>query len=127
MKNLLKYLILIILPAALFNIAGSSDSSSPNDTSSAFCIDATSLSESFSAADSGISAPRTTSFSYPTRVQTNARRTANANNRTPVEFVKSGKAFNTSVIYSVHHNNITTSISETGHAHKLVYLGKLLI
>ncbi|MBQ8812851.1 MAG: hypothetical protein IJZ70_11175 [Bacteroidales bacterium] len=94
--------------------------------SSAFSSENTAFVGSFSSPDSDLSVPRqiTTGTTY---MQSNARRTQSTHTRPMLEVVKAGKALNVSVVYSVQRKSVIINTSVVEHAHKLVYLGKLII
>lgn len=126
MKNLLKYLILVLMATAFTCAAGWSGSSSEDAASCLFPADDPEFAEAFSSQDSALSVPRQVSTGT-THLQGNARRTANMHTRSLFEIVKSGKSFNVSVAYSVQRNSVIINTSIVGHSHKLVCLGRLII
>lgn len=126
MKSLLKYLFPIAVIVALCNVTGISDSSSQDGSIGGFPKEEISFADSFSAPVSELSLPRQISLSGSARFHGNARRTVSIH-RSAVGFIKSGKAFNISVFYSVHRESVIVNTSVIEHAHKLVYLGKLII
>ncbi|MBQ8169220.1 MAG: hypothetical protein IJZ98_00595 [Bacteroidales bacterium] len=124
MKNLVKYLLVFII-VAFFHAAGRIATISVDDSSGIDIEDVVS-DDSFSSPDAEFSVPRQIQFTGSFRVQYSSRRTTSIQ-RTVSEFLKSGKSFNISSINSVGKNNIVINISVIEHAHKLVYLGKLII
>lgn len=126
MKSLLKYLFPIAVIVALCNVTGISDSSSQDGSISGFPKEEISFADSFSAPVSELSLPGQISLSGSARFHGNARRTVSIH-RSAVGFIKSGKAFNISVFYSFHRESVIVNTSVIEHAHKLVYLGKLII
>ena len=126
MKNLLKYLILVGIAVAFCNAGGGFDSSFENISSSFHLVGDLTHTDTFSAPDHALSAPRQLQLSGPTRLQCNSRRTSSMNKNSS-EFVKSGKSFNIASLNSVRRHSLVVNTNVIEHAHKLVYLGKLII
>lgn len=126
MKNLLKYLIPILMVAAFSCVAGRSDSSSLETRHCTGTIEDYASAASLSKPDYDLSIPRQIASST-TNLQGNARRIVNTHARTLFQIVKSGKALNAAVVYSVQRNSVIVNASVVEHAHKLVLLGKLII
>lgn len=126
MKNLLKYLLPIVMIVAFSNAAGGFESSSQRDASYSRPVENVEFSGAFSTPHSELGVPGQVSLSCPTRVHSGARRTVGAH-RPVSEFLKSGKASNISVLYSAQRQSVIVNTSVIEHAHKLVYLGKLII
>jgi len=93
MKNLLKYLILVGIAMAFCNAGGGFDSSFENISSSFHLVGDLTHTDTFSAPDHALNAPRQVQLSGQTRLQCNSRRTSSMN-KSSSEFVKSGKSFN---------------------------------
>lgn len=126
MKNLLKYLLPLAMIVTFCNVAGRSVSSSHQDSFSGFPTDEVTFADYLSAPVSELNLPGQISLSCSARLHGNARRTVSIH-RSAVEFVKSGKAFNISVFCSAQRKSVIINTSVIEHAHKLVYLGKLII
>ncbi|MBQ6689798.1 MAG: hypothetical protein IJN02_11290 [Bacteroidales bacterium] len=126
MRNLLKYILPIVIAVAFSNATGGFESSSRTAVSYSGTIKNVKFSEFISTPYSQLDIPRQVSLSFPIRVQSCARRPVSVH-RPVFEFVKSGKALNTSVLYSVQRQSVILNTSVIEHAHKLVYLGKLII
>lgn len=126
MKNLLKYLIPVLVIATFFSAAGRSGSSSQGISSGAFSTEDLAFAESLSSPASDFSVPIQIS-SGTLQLQNCARRTVNVHTRPLLEVIKSGKAHNISVAYSVQRKSVIINTSIVEHSHKLVCLGKLII
>lgn len=126
MRNLLKYLIPIVMIVAFSNAAGGFDSSYQKSVSDCCPIETVEYSGFFSTPHSELGIPEQISLSCPTSVHSNVRRTVGTH-RLVLEFIKSGKALNISVLYSEQRHSVIVNTSVIEHAHKLVYLGKLII
>jgi hypothetical protein len=85
-------------------------------------ISGTDLSQS----DHQFSLPRQTSFANSQRAQGSVRRT-NSVHRNNTEFAKSGKVVNAGLRYVTQTKSIILHSSLIEPAHKLIYLGKLII
>lgn len=120
MKNLLKYLLVFVI-VAFFHAAGRTA-----PISSSIYMEDIVFADSFSSPDAEFSVPRQIQLTGSSRVQCSSRRTTSIQ-RTVSEFLKSGKSFNISSLNSVGRGNIVVNTSVIEHAHKLVYLGKLVI
>ena len=125
MRNLLKYMLLIMV-AAVFGHADLSACSEPETTAAEMAVYAVTSDANISAADSELCLPRQVSFSSGIRVQSTARRT-NCAQRNNLEFAKSGKIINAGQQYFIQRKSIIVHSSLIEPAHKLLYLGKLII
>ena len=70
--------------------------------------------------------PRPTSFASAQRVQGSARRTGSFQ-RNNLEFAKSGKVINAGLRYFIQRKSLIVHSSLIEPAHRLLYLGKLII
>lgn len=127
MKNLLRYIIPLLIFAALINAAGSGDSSSEQGIRHSDTMQSADFSGFLHSSDFDLSVPRTVSLSSSFRVSGNARRTVNTHNRSHFEFLKSGKIYSASILYSFQRNSVILNTTLIEHSYKLVYLGKLII
>ena len=125
MRNILKYLILVIV-AAVFGHADLSSFSYLDTTAEENAIQSALYETSISASDSELCLPRQVSLTNTVRVQSTARRT-NGVQRNNIEFTKAGKVINTGQRYFIQKKSIITHSSLIEPAHKLLYLGKLII
>lgn len=127
MKNLLKYMIPIVMIAVLSCVAGRLESSSHQDAlSNTVSFKNPAFSELLSSSDPDSSIPRQI-IADTNNPQPNARKTENTHARPFVELAKSGKAHNLPVVCSVQRKSVTINTSIVEHSHKLVCLGKLVI
>ena len=127
MKKLLKYLLFILAAAVLWATAADREMSSvmPEDVADMVmekAISGTDISQS----DHEFSLPRQTSFANSQRAQSSVRRT-NSVHRNNTEFAKSGKVVNAGLRYVTQTKSIILHSSLIEPAHKLIYLGKLII
>lgn len=126
MKKLLKYLLFFLAAALLW---GGTDKDIPSVTAEDVAdmvmekaISGTDISQS----DHEFSLPRQTSFANSQRAQSSVRRT-NSVHRSNTEFTKSGKVVNAGLRYVTQTKSIILHSSLIEPAHKLIYLGKLII
>lgn len=117
MKSLLKFLIPILFFAAFPDAVGKLDD---------FAVREVAVMDSLSPTDSDYSPPRHVSLSCSARVHSNTRRTDNVQ-RSHLEFIRSGKSFNASVIYCLWKSSVVVSTSASCRSNKLAYLGKLIL
>lgn len=126
MKNLLKYLILLLVVVAFHNAAGRFDVPSQHSDESNIPVESSTFSVSLSSAGSSLNLPSQVSFSSPIRVEESARRT-DSHSRQNFVFVKAGKLINIGIRYYIQKTACVVKTSLTQHSAKLIYLGKLLI
>ena len=126
MKDLLKYFIPILVIAAFSYVAGWSDTASQTFQSSDLSTEDLAFAPSFSTPDSDLNSPRRLSTGT-THLQRHIRRTVNIHSRSLLEILKSGKASNSSVIYSAQRKSLVTNTTIADFPNKLVYLGRLII
>jgi hypothetical protein len=127
MKKLLKYLLFFLATVALWGTAGRDVSSSVTAEDVADMLLAeTSSHADLSPVDHSFSLPRQTSFANSQRAQSSVRRT-NIVHRSNTEFAKSGKVVNAGLRYVTQTKSIILHSSLVEPAHKLIYLGKLII
>lgn len=79
-----------------------------------------------SSSESELCLPRQISYASSSRVQTSVRRTTGYN-RINIEFAKSGKIINSELKYFIQRKSLLTHSPLIEPAHKLLYLGKLII
>ena len=79
-----------------------------------------------SSSESELCLPRQISYASPSRIQTTSRRTT-SHCRVNIEFAKSGKVINAGLRYFIQSKSILIRSSLIEPAHKLLYLGKLII
>lgn len=127
MKRLLKYLLPVVMAAVFWNCADKSVSSVPEDVPADLSVMASACQAGFSSADSEFCLPNQVSFTNSHRVQTTPRRTTGTHHRSNLEFSKSGKVVNACLRYFVQKKSITEHFSLMEPAHRLFYLGKLII
>ena len=125
MRNILKYLILVIV-AAVFGHADFSAFSDLGTTTEDNSIQSALYETCIWASDSELCLPRQESFTNSIRVQSTARRT-NCVQRNSLEFTKSGKIINAGQQYFIQRKSIIIHSSLIEPAQKLLYLGKLII
>ena len=126
MKNLLKYLIPLLMIVAFHNAAGRFDVPSKSSAESNLPIENTALSVSFLSGSSSLNLPSQITYSSPVRVEETARRT-DSHSRQNFVFVKAGKLINTGIKYFVQKTTCVVKTSLTQHSGKLIFLGKLII
>lgn len=126
MRNLLKYLIPVLMTFAFCSVTGECGFSHSDTCSCSFQINDCFCQDSLTATDSELNIPRQVQLSGPLRLQSNIRRT-NSINRAASEFVKSNKVLNINSLCSAQRNTFVVTTSIVEHSHKLVYLGKLMI
>lgn len=127
MRSLLKYIIPILFVVALSNVASEGDSSFSSAELRSLPTDEAIYLDSFtSSSDNCTFAEPQILSSVSTRSQVNDERPDNAHRHTS-KFVKSGKACNISVIHRIQKSVVLVSTAIPEHAHKLVFLGRLII
>ena len=126
MRKLLKYLFIFIVAAVFWDRAGASISVAETDTAADTPVSESVIYTKISASDSELCPPRQVSLTNTVRVQSTARRT-NGVQRNNIEFTKAGKVINTGQRYFIQKKSIITHSSLIEPAHKLLYLGKLII
>lgn len=126
MKNLLKYLIPLLVVVAFHNAASGFDIPSQPTGVSEVPVENSAFSVSLSSSGSSLNLPSQISFSSPIRVEESARRT-DSHSRHNLVFVKAGKLINTGIKYFVQKTTCVVKTSLTQHSGKLIFLGKLII
>ena len=126
MRKWLKYLIPLMFVVAFWNCKDSLLSTAPETTSDALAISEAVCDNIISSSESELCLPRQVSYASPYRVQNTARRTTGYS-RASFEFAKSGKIINAGLRYLTQRKSILTHSSLIEPAHKLLYLGKLII
>ncbi len=126
MRKLLKYLFIFIAAAVFWDRAGACVSAAETDTGTDTSVCESVIYTTISASDSELCPPRQVSLTNTVRVQSTARRT-NGVQRNNLEFTKAGKVINTGQRYFIQKKSIITHSSLIEPAHKLLYLGKLII
>lgn len=125
MKRLLKYLLPVLMAAAFLGCMDERESVA----SSGAVADMTFGAETqaaISASEYDFLIPRPTSFASAQRVQGSARRTGSFQ-RNNLEFAKSGKVINAGLRYFIQRKSLIVHSSLIEPAHRLLYLGKLII
>lgn len=126
MRKWLKYLISLMFVVAFWNCKDSLLSTAPETTSKAQAISEAVCDNIISSSESELCLPRQISYASPYRAQSTARRTTGYS-RASFEFAKSGKIINAGLRYLTQRKSILTHSSLIEPAHKLLYLGKLII
>ena len=126
MKKLLKYLLFFLAAAVLWGAADKEIPSVTAEEVADMLLAETSSHADFSPVDYSFSLPRQTSFANSQRAQSSVRRT-NSVHRNNTEFAKSGKVFNAGLRYVIQTKSIIIHSSLIEPAHKLIYLGRLII
>ena len=126
MKRWLTYLLPLIIVALYWNYKDNLISSSPEKLSPVHAISETLCDNVIYAAESELCLARQISYTGLSRIQTSARRTSSYS-RVHFEFAKSGKLINTGLRYFIQAKSILIHSSRIEPAHKLLYLGKLII
>lgn len=126
MKGVLRYLVLFIVSASLYNGAEKSFSPAADDSSSDFYPEAFVCQASLSSPDHDVCLPRQVSFAAPVNTQGSARRVEHSGRHCP-EFIKAGKTVNPDIIYFVQKISIDGHSSLTEPAQMLCRLGRLII
>ncbi|MBR5299524.1 MAG: hypothetical protein IKU36_04640 [Bacteroidales bacterium] len=126
MKKLLKYLLFLVVTVAFWGSADKDVSSVSIEDIADMSIEDVSSHVDFSQTDYAFSLPRQTSFANSQRAQSSVRRT-NSVHRSNTEFVKSGKVENAGLRFAIQAKSIIIHSSLIEPAHKLIYLGKLII
>ena len=126
MKRWLKYLLPLMVAVAFWNCKDNVLSTVPEETFATQAICESVCDNIISSSESELCLPRQASYASQTRVQTTARRTAGCC-RVNVEFAKSGKVINAGLRYFIQTKSILIHSSLIEPAHKLLYLGKLII
>ena len=126
MKKLLKYLLFFLAAAVLWGEADKEMSSVTAEDVADIVMEKAISGTDISQSDHEFSLPRQTSFANSQRAQSSVRRT-NSVHRNNTEFAKSGKVVNAGLRYVTHTKSIILHSSLIEPAHKLIYLGKLII
>lgn len=126
MKRVLKYLLPVIAVLVFWNCMDAPVSAVTAEVHSAASFEDTAFHTYISESESELCLPRQVSFANSQRVQTAVRRTAGAG-RNNIEFTRSGKIINADVRYFVQRKSILIHSSLIEPAHRLLYLGKLII
>ena len=126
MKKLLKYLLFFLAAAVLWGVADKEMSSVTAEAVADMVLEKAISSMDLSQSDHQFSLPRQTSFANSQRAQSSERRT-NSVHRNNTEFAKSGKVVNAGLRYVTQTKSIIIHSSLIAPAHKLIYLGKLII
>ena len=126
MKKLLKYLLFFLAAAVLWGAADKEMSSVTAEDVADMVLEKAISSTDLSQSDHQFSLPRQTSFANSQRAQSSVRRT-NSVHRNNTEFAKSGKVVNAGLRYVTQTKSIIIHSSLIEPAHKLIYLGKLII
>ena len=126
MKKLLKYLLFFLAAAVLWGAADKEMSSVTAEDVADIVMEKAISGTDISQSDHEFSLPRQTSFANSQRAQSSVRRT-NSVHRNNTEFAKSGKVVNAGLRYVTQTKSIIIHSSLIEPAHKLIYLGKLII
>ena len=126
MKKLLKHLLFFLAAAVLWGAADKEMSSVTAEDVADMVLEKAISSMDLSQSDHQFSLPRQTSFANSQRAQSSVRRT-NSVHRNNTEFAKSGKVVNAGLRYVTQTKSIILHSSLIEPAHKLIYLGKLII
>ena len=126
MKKLLKYLLFFLAAAVLWGASDKEMSSVTAEDVADMVLEKAISSTDLSQSDYQFSLPRQTSFANSQRAQSSVRRT-NSVHRNNTEFAKSGKVVNAGLRYVTQTKSIILHSSLIEPAHKLIYLGKLII
>jgi hypothetical protein len=126
MKRWLKYLLPLVVAVAFWNGKDNLLSTVPEEIISTQTICDAICDNVISTSKSELCLPRQVSYTSSSRVQTTARRTTGYS-RDNVEFTKSGKIINAGLRYFIQTKSILIHSSLVEPAHKLLYLGKLII
>ena len=126
MKKLLKYLLFFLAAAVLWGEADKEMSSVTAEDVADIVMEKAISGTDISQSDHEFSLPRQTSFANSQRAQSSVRRT-NSVHRSNTEFAKSGKVVNAGLRYVTQTKSIILHSSLIEPAHKLIYLGKLII
>ena len=126
MKKLLKYLLFFLAAAVLWGAADKEMFSVTAEDVADLVMEKAISGTDISQSDHEFSLPRQTSFANSQRAQSSVRRT-NSVHRNNTEFAKSGKVVNAGLRYVTQTKSIILHSSLIEPAHKLIYLGKLII
>lgn len=126
MKKLLKYLLFTLAAAFLWATADREMSSVTAEDVADMVLEKAISNTDLSQSDHQFSLPRQTSFANSQRAYSSVRRT-NSVHRSNTEFAKSGKVVNAGLRYVTQTKSIIIHSSLIEPAHKLIYLGKLII
>lgn len=127
MRELIKYLLLIIFSVVFYDATGRSDISYMEETVSASPIEIVEADSYISSdTDSDLCLPRQISSPSPARAQLSLRRADNILKQS-LEFVKSGKIFNPNIRFFIQKTRIQNHSSSVDSAHDLTFIGKLII
>lgn len=125
MKRLLKYLLPVLMAAAFLGCTDDRESAVSLGTVADMTL-GTETHAAVSSSEYDFLVPRPTSFTSAQRVQGSARRTGSVH-RNSLEFAKSGKIINAGLRYFIQVKSLIAHSSLIEPAHRLLYLGKLII
>ena len=126
MKRWLTYLLPLMVIALFWNCKDNLTSTSPEKAPLVHAISETVCDNLIYASESELYLPRQISGASPSRIQTSVRKSTGYS-RVNFEFAKSGKLINAGLRYFVQTKSILIHSSLIEPAHKLLYLGKLII
>lgn len=126
MRIWLKYLLPLMVAVVFWNGKDNLLSTVPEEIIATQTICDAVCDNVISTSESELCLPRHVSYTSSSRVQTTARRTTGYS-RDNVEFTKSGKIINAGLRYFIQTKSILIHSSLVEPAHKLLYLGKLII
>lgn len=126
MGKFLKYLLSAIVVLAFWNCTDKSAPTVAEGSAVTMSIEETAYQTNISESESELCLPRQVSFANSNRVQSTARRSTGTN-RNNIEFTKSGRVLNSGIRYFVQRNSIISHSTLVEPAHRLLYLGKLII
>ena len=126
MRRWLKYLLPLMVAVAFWNCKDNLLSTVPEEVHATQAICDAVCDNIISTSESELCLPRQVSYTSSSRVQTTARRTTGYS-RDNIEFTKSGKIINAGLRYFIQTKSILIHSSLVEPAHKLLYLGKLII
>ncbi|MBR2162241.1 MAG: hypothetical protein IJ954_00005 [Bacteroidales bacterium] len=126
MRNLLKYVLVFIVTAVFWGRAEGHGSAISANAETGFFSHLILSQQSISSPDTECCVPRQVSSASTTNIQSSARRTSYPN-RSNIEFAKSGKIINADIRFFIQRKSIITHSTLIEPAHRLLYLGKLII
>ena len=126
MKRWLTYLLPLMVIALFWNCKDNPASTSPDKAPLMHTISEAVCDNVINASESELCLPSQISYAGPSRIQTSARRTTGYS-RVNFEFANSGKLINAGLRYFIQKKSILIHSSLVEPAHKLLYLGKLII
>ena len=126
MKKWLTYLLPLMVVTLFWNCKDNRTSTSPDKPALVNTISETVCDNVIYASESELCLPRQISYASPSRIQSSTRRTT-GHNRVNFEFTKSGKLINAGLRYFIQTKSILIHSSLIEPAHKLLYLGRLII